>query len=129
MSSERQVLWIPGRLPGLNELFRAKGVTAKRSDWNAYNQLKRDSQQRIVLLARSQLKPVKRARFEYEFHEPNKRRDPSNVASGAVKLVEDALQLAGIISNDGWKTIAGFSVSFVHDKEAQGVMVRIWEAA
>ena len=123
-----QLLWIPGRLPGWNELLDAKGVRFKGTHKTAYDVLKSKSQERIIFLARAQLKPVERAFFRYEFHEPDRHRDPSNVASGALKIVEDALQHAGILSNDGWKNVAGFAFEFVVDKEAQGVMVRIEDA-
>ena len=120
-----QILWIPGRLPGLNELEKARGIVFKGARGNGYNRLKQDSQRRIILLARSQLTPVSRAQFAYEFHEPDKRRDPSNIAGGGIKIIEDALQLAGIIHNDGWASIAGFTVSFSVDKTEPGVLVRI----
>lgn len=116
-----QILWIPGRLPGLNELLEAKGSKVREARHRAKN----DAQAKIALFARSQLKPVKRATFHYEFHEPNRKRDPSNIAAGAIKIIEDALQLAGIIDNDGWKAVAGFTVAFVVDRESQGVWLKL----
>lgn len=123
-----QRLWIPGRLPGWNELLDAKGVRFKGTHKTQYDTLKAKSQERIIYMARAQLQPVERAFFRYEFHEPDRRRDPSNIASGALKIVEDALRHAGTIKNDGWANVAGFSFSFQVDKEAQGVMVRLEEA-
>ena len=120
-----QMLWIPGRLPGWNELLDAKGVRFKGTHKTAYDTLKAKAQERIIFLARAQLKPIDRAFFRYEFHEPDRRRDPSNVASGALKVVEDALRYAGILKNDGWANVAGFSFSFIVDEESQGVMVRM----
>jgi len=124
-----QRLWIPGALPGWNELLDAKGTRFKGTRKTAYNTLKARAQEGIIYMARAQLRPVTRAHFSYEFHERDRRRDPSNIAGGAIKIIEDALQHAGILKNDGWKCVAGFSVSFVVDKESQGVMLKIEECA
>lgn len=124
-----QHLWVPGVFPNLNELIdartqlgaRAPGTFKRHSD---YSDLKRDWAHRVVLCARSQrIKPVPAAYFTYLLYEPNKRRNPSNVAAAVVKIIEDALQAAGIIANDGWREVLGFSSYWELDKGDPGVAV------
>lgn len=69
-------------------------------------------------------KPVK---IHYRYYEASKRRDPSNVASCAVKIIEDSLQQCGVISNDGWANIAGYSQDFFIDRENPRIEVTITE--
>lgn len=57
-----------------------------------------------------------RGKYVYNWHEPNKRKDPGNIA-GSEKLIADALQKSGIIENDGWGQISGIEHKFFIDKE------------
>jgi Holliday junction resolvase RusA-like endonuclease len=123
-----QTLWIPGPLPGLNEI-----INSKRARWggnaDGYSALKKTWNQKVALAARAAgTKPVTAARFIYEIREVNKRRDPSNIVSGALKLVEDGLQCAGVISNDGWRQVLGYTVRWCV-AERPGVLVVIEEMA
>ncbi len=105
-------LFIPGPLPGLNEIINAKGNT--RGKWNAYSKMKKHWGGLIALLARAKgIETIPEgSRFYYRCVEPNRSRDPSNIIAGAVKLIEDGLQEAGILENDGWKHVAGISVGW-----------------
>lgn len=70
--------------------------------------MKRDWTARIALAARlCGFERVERGFFSYLFVEKNRRRDPSNVISGGVKLIEDALQEASLLEGDGWKQVRG----------------------
>ena len=51
----------------------------------------------------------------------------SNVAAMSVKVIEDALQKYGVISNDGWANIAGYSQDFFVDKDNPRIEVTITE--
>lgn len=118
--------WIRGPLPGLNEIIAAAKSGRGRS--NAYSRMKKDMGGRIgeyLLKARlpTFTKPVV---IHYRWFEPNKRRDPSNISSGGRKFIEDALVKSGIIKNDGWKHVQGFSDSFVVS-EMPGVEIEIKE--
>ena len=73
------------------------------------------------------VKITKRVKIHYRFYEQSKRRDPSNVASFAVKVIEDALQKCGVIENDGWANIAGYSQDFFVDKDNPRIEVTITE--
>ena len=57
-----------------------------------------------------------RAKYVYSWFEPNRRKDPGNIA-GSEKLIADALQKCGIIENDGWDQISGIEHRFSIDKE------------
>lgn len=104
-----QTLIINERLPGLNDYIKAERTTryaaaTMKHDW-----------QRIIIayIKEAHLKPVtKPVHITYEFHEPNKRRDKSNVAALGIKFIEDALVSAGILRDDGWNDIAGFEPKF-----------------
>jgi hypothetical protein len=121
-----QVFFIRGPMPNLNELLGAKRKLRGRSD--DYARVKRLWTDRIVLFVRAAgLVPVRRAILKYELREPNRRRDPSNVTSATVKFIEDALVKEGILPNDGWEHIVGFSVVWTVDKRNPGVVVTIEE--
>lgn len=63
--------------------------------------------------------------FKFTWHEKNRRRDPDNVAS-AVKFILDALQIAGIIPDDGWGNVASITHEFMVADEV-GVTVEVNE--
>lgn len=124
-----QGFFIPGPLPGLNEMLdwaKRQGVQlGKRGRrWNLYAENKRMWEDVIILeIKQAKIKPgTGSVTINYLWRELNKRRDPSNIAAGR-KFVEDALVRAGILPNDGWKEIAGFTDSFVVDKKCPGVLV------
>jgi len=73
------------------------------------------------------LDKISSAYFTYIFIEPNKRRDPSNFIAGGIKLIEDGLQEAKILKNDGWKNILGIASYWIMDPECPGVLVLISE--
>lgn len=104
-----QVLIINERLPGLNDYIKAERTTRY-----AASTMKHDWQRIIIAyIKEAHLKPVtKPVRLRYEFHEPNKRRDKDNVAAIAHKFIQDALVSAGILQDDGWNEIIGYSDSF-----------------
>lgn len=114
-------LWVPGPLPGLNELIAAaKGAGGTG---RAYSQLKRQWTDTVWALARSaklhKPGPVESAvTIGFEWVERDRRRDPDNVAAGGRKLVLDGLVKAGVLAGDGWAD--SFSVG-----PAPGVAVTI----
>jgi hypothetical protein len=116
-----QVLWIPGVLPGLNEIIRLN-----RANKYAAAESKRNLTQSIGLLAKTQLKPCEAIFLEFTWVEKNKRRDPDNVAAGK-KFILDAFVEAGILKNDGWREVLGWKDVFEVDKNNPGVRVLIFE--
>ena len=117
-----QTLIIHGRLPGMNDILNSQGYKKSRSGkrrFTAYASMKKRVEEDILswvrvqgILARDDL-PID---FDYLWVEPNRLRDKSNVAAGGRKFIEDALQLAKIIPNDGWKQVGEWDDRFIVDK-------------
>lgn len=119
-----QRFFIPGPLPGLNELLSAKGSGFGKG--NGYARLKKEWTDRILMACMaSRLKPVQQAEFHFEWMERNKRRDPDNFSSGGRKLILDALVKGGILPGDGWSVVLGFSDDFLIAADVPGVWVTI----
>lgn len=112
----------------MNQLLDERAKTARRGTalWNGYSDLKRGWEGRIAAYARSQGFPaLECGEFSYTFVEPDRRRDPSNVASGGLKLIEDALVKAGLLKNDGWRAILRLELWFLVDKDEPGSYLEV----
>ncbi|HYF53054.1 MAG TPA: hypothetical protein VEA41_02220, partial [Salinarimonas sp.] len=122
-----QSFWVPGPLPSLNDLLRAKGnmVGGKGKRWNGYNAMKKTWETTIwAICKRDRIQPMQRVRVVFQWHERTMRRDPDNVGA-ARKLILDALVCAGVLVNDGPKEIAGFAETFVYGAPVAGVQVTL----
>lgn len=123
----RQVLTIPGRLPGLNEY-----TDACRSNAYAGGKMKRQYQNLVCQVIRlSRLKPVSgRVDITYEWYEkPPKRgrmRDKDNIRFAA-KFINDALVEVGIIKDDDWKNIGELSDRYFRASKDPRIVVIIEE--
>ena len=131
MAPRSQEFFIPGPLPGLNELLdwaKRQSVTVSRKGrrWNVYADHKQYWEEMMVVCMRNaKMQPVQHpVTIHYVWYEPNRRRDPSNVAAGK-KLIEDALIRAGILKGDGWRDIVEISDHFLIDKKKPGVLVTL----
>ena len=117
-------LVIPGVLPNLNDY-----IAAERRHRQQGAKLKRQAEQ-VVMLAAQKLRRVKFTGpvvMRYTWYEPNRRRDKDNVSSFGRKVIQDALVKAGILPNDGWANIDGFSDEFAVDPKNPRVEVEIYE--
>ena len=95
-------------MPGLNDLIRAKAARVKNAPPGVvYNAMKREVEERVALCASSQRFKPKGKHFNYLLVEETLRRDPSNVAAGAIKMIEDALVKRGLLASDGWSQVGG----------------------
>lgn len=63
----------------------------------------------------------------YTWHEPNRRRDKDNVSGFGRKVIQDALVRAGVLPNDGWANVEGFSDAFRVDKKNPRIEIEIRE--
>ncbi len=116
-------LWVPGQLPGMNELIAAAKGQGGRG--YAYAKLKRQWTQTIVLLCKAARLPhLPCARLQFEWREKARHRDPDNVAAGGRKLILDGLVEAGVLPGDGWDYVLGWEDTFVVDKNP-GVKVEL----
>lgn len=114
-------LWVPSRMPGLNELLSAKST--QRGNWSSYNDVKQRLFGQIQLLVRSKgIRPVGPGHFSFLFVEPDRRRDPDNVAAGGIKILLDALVGAEVLAGDGWAHVLGF-VSYWQVGDKPGCLV------
>lgn len=111
-------LWIPGRLPRLNELIFAKVGKGIRVRTSAVELV-------AMLALHARLPRFERARFVFIWRERDMRSDPDGIAAGGRKVVFDGLVQAGVLPNDGWRHVAGWSDHFEVDKERPGALVRI----
>ena len=119
-------LTIPGLLPGLNEY-----IDAERSHKGKYTaaSMKRPAQNVIGYMIRTQLRGVRFTRpvvIRYLWIEPSRRRDKDNIAF-AKKFIQDALVETGVLRNDGWSEIEGFTDNFALDPKNPRVEVTIEE--
>lgn len=100
--------WIPGQLPGMNDMTAKRG----RGRGFAYADAKQKWTNDIAMLARSARVPhFDRVHITYRWVEPNRKRDPDNIAAGH-KHINDGLVLAKVLDNDGWKQISGWTDIF-----------------
>lgn len=123
MLESMQQFFVPGPLPGLNEILDA--AKSGRGKTNAYARLKKYWETIIVLhIRKARIQPVKEAYFRFMWYEKNRRRDPDNIVV-ARKFIMDSLVDDKILENDGWGQVRGFTDRwFVHAGEP-GVTVQI----
>lgn len=116
-------LIIPGTLPNLNDY-----ITAERQHRQKAAAMKRQAEQVVLLAARKlrDAKPSGPVVMRYAWYEPNKRRDKDNISSFGRKVIQDALVRAGVLRNDGWADIDGFSDEFYIDKKRPRIEVEIY---
>lgn len=101
------ILWVPGRLPGLNELLSAK--SSRQGNWSSYNAIKAKYYGHMkALVAKNGVRPVGPGHWTFLFIESDRRRDPDNIAAGGVKILFDALVGADVIAGDGWAHVLGY---------------------
>jgi hypothetical protein len=127
-----QTLWVPGKLPGLNELIgAAKGAGGTG---RAYSRLKRNWTEAVWALAKAArlapYDPGARVYMGFVWYEADRRRDMDNIAAGGRKLILDGLVKAGVLATDGWGGVAGWTDSFeVVSVRDIGVRIQMFEAS
>lgn len=108
-------LTIPGKFPSMNQFIGASGKSV-----HAGNNMKRSSQREIAVYIMNSLRGKKiktPIMISYTYYEQNKRRDLDNISGYFHKVFQDALVECGIIKNDSWGEICGFSDTFGVDKD------------
>lgn len=105
---------IKGTLPNMNDY-----TNAQRGNRYMGAKLKKDAQTLCAWVIRSQLKNIRIQNpvvLHYYYYEPNRKRDLDNIAGFAHKVIQDALVECGVLQNDGWQNIIGFTDYFEVDK-------------
>ncbi len=118
-----QTLTIPGALTDLNTY-----MGAERTSRFMAAKIKKDEGEFVWYCIKEQrIKPCPRpVQLVYKFYCKNKRKDKSNVAAFAIKVIEDSLVTAGILRNDGWDDIIDFSHEWKIDSENPRIEVDIF---
>ena len=117
-------LIIPGVLTSLN-----KYIQAERTNRYIAAKIKRENEDAVLLAARQQLNGIKiksPVKMDYIWIVPNGRTDRDNI-SFAKKFVQDALVKCGVLEDDGWNHVVGFSDRFEVDKAKPRIEVLIRE--
>ena len=73
------------------------------------------------------IKIQSKVKMLYRWYEKDRRRDPDNISSFGRKVFLDALVTCGVIKNDGWRNIVGFSDEFYVDPGNPRIEVEIQE--
>jgi hypothetical protein len=127
-------IWFPFKFPNFNELIadaskvrqkRRRSPLEKKQVVPAYAETKRRWTSIVVAWCRQKGYAVLPGcwEFTYLFVEENMRKDPLNIAAGAVKMIEDGLVKAGVMENDGWAQVSSLHCYFAStkDKETHGL--------
>lgn len=117
--------FISGVMTALNEYINVERTPRRGATMAA--KIKRYETQRVQYSAHD-VAPVKKypVRIKMTWFCPDGRHDPDNIAF-AKKFILDGLVHAGILVNDGWKQVRGFSDEFEIDADNPGVQVEIIE--
>lgn len=119
-------LEIKGTLPNFNDY-----INACRINYYYGSKIKNETEEEIIKQLSNQINKNFDEEsvifMEYKWYEPNKRRDKDNISGFGRKCIQDALVKMGVIKNDGWKNIYGFSDYFDIDKENPRIEITIFE--
>lgn len=119
------VIVVEGILPNLNEYI--KSINGSRYSGNSLKQNATD----ICYYAGMEQKsrdfvPISTpAQFDFVWFCRDKKVDPDNFTSAGRKFFLDGIQKAGIITNDGWKNVGGFSDKWYVDSDHPRLEVTI----
>lgn len=119
------LLIIPGTLNNLNDY-----IAAERANRHKGAKMKADNSNIVSVAIKKYLRYVKinkPVEMHYCWYEPNKRRDKDNISSFGRKVIQDALVQCGVLKDDGWKYVVGFSDRFEVDKNNPRIEVLIKE--
>lgn len=119
---------VEGKFPSMNDFIDANRRSKGR--FNKGNQLKQNCQNQIswyLIQQHGDLHISKPVRLLYTFYEPDRKRDLDNIAGFFHKVFQDALVACGVIKNDTWQYITGFSDDFLIDKKNPRIEVIIQE--
>jgi len=126
-----QVFFVPGPLPGLNEIIAAgKQIIPwlSKGKRRVYELtiLKKEWDEKVSMAAMlHRIKPMESVDIRLVWIEHTRRRDKDNILAGK-KFILDGLVKAGILKNDGWKQVGRFTEDVVLGENA-GVIVALTE--
>ena len=121
-------LTIEGDFPSLNDFIDANRRSKGR--WNKGNQMKQRDQNIIVCYIKQQMRKIHidcPVYLKYTYYCRNRKRDLDNISGYFHKVFQDALVHCGVLQNDSWKYIVGFSDDFFVDNKNPRIEVEIVE--
>lgn len=105
-------LVVPGQLPTLNEI-----IEEAKTHWAIYRDNKEDFTKVVAIEAyNAKLPKMKAIKLDITYYRKNRRHDPDNIAA-AKKFILDGLVAAGVLENDGWKQVRGWTEAWEVDKK------------
>ena len=119
---------IEGKFPSMNEFIDANRRSKGR--FNKGNAMKQQSQNEIswqILKQHRKLHIDKPVKLIYSYYEPNQKRDLDNISGYFHKVFQDALVNCGVIHNDNWHYIVGFTDEFYIDNKHPRIEIKIVE--
>ena len=113
---------IPGRLPGLNEVIRVGrgnrfGGAKQKSDATAF----------ITPYLPKPIPLTYPVVVGFTWFEPDRRRDPDNIAAAGAKFILDSCTKVGVLAGDSQRFIAGITHRVTTDRANPRVEVTIEE--
>ena len=125
-------LVLNGTMPNLNDYLHGERIAIRKNGkfTTKGNAMKQEYQRKVVSAVRSQLRGIhinKPVKIYYTFYEKNRKRDLDNISAFAHKVIQDGLVKGGLLANDGWKNIVGFSDDFYVDKDNPRIEILIRE--
>ena len=115
--------FIPGRLPGLNEIINEARTHKFASATQKKKYTKRVAD--VIRLTFRDYKPMGRIWVSCIWVEKDRRRDPDNIIAGGKKFLLDGMVKARLLKQDNWN-IQGFTDTWEVGKEP-GVWVEVRE--
>lgn len=108
-----QKLTIKGEFTDLNTY-----INAERRNKFIAAKIKKDDTYRAMCYARRHLKSIQvpDVQINITWYSKNRRKDKDNI-SFAKKFIIDGIVAAGVLKDDGYKNIKGFTDTFMVDKE------------
>lgn len=119
---EGMIITIQGEFPSLNEYIAASKIRA--GSYNKGAAMKRRDQTEIAAqLPRRKINtPI---RLHYRYYCRTRRRDLDNISGYFHKVFQDALVERGLIPDDSWRHVIGFSDSFTLDRKNPRIEIEI----
>ncbi len=121
-------LVVQGEFASLNEFINANRTG--KGKWNKGNTMKKRDQHTIAVYISEQLKKVhidKPVILHYTYYCKNRKRDLDNISGYFHKILQDALVECGVLHNDSWAYIKGFTDDFLVDNKNPRIEIVIEE--
>lgn len=127
-SKRLQTLVIEDTFPGLNDY-----ISAERTNRYCGAAVKKQWTDVVAVAAKKYMAPIPEhcfpVTFRFQWYEQNRRRDKDNISAFGRKVIFDGLVQAGILPNDNWNYVDGFSDEFCVDAENPRVEIEVYTHA